>query len=167
MLKELHAFLLKHLSDTNIKKIATVGPAGYSCKCPGTIGSIIGILWYLLAFSHVNGILALLLYIFTIMFGVVICTESERIIGRKDPSEVIIDEVLAIPLCYFGIVTNPGNLWIVLLLGFVLFRFFDIKKPFSIDKVQALPGGLGVMADDALAALYSNVALNVICAIFF
>lgn len=167
MFEKIKRFLLDNLTDRTIKNIATIGPAGYSCRCPGTVGSAIGLALYLLAFPWLNGFLTLVMFGLSIVFGVVICTEAERIIGKKDPSEVIIDEVLAMPLSFFGIAIFEQPTILTLILGFAIFRFFDIKKPFGINELQAVPGGLGVMLDDVLAAVYTNISLHIISIIFF
>ena len=167
MFEKIKRFLLDHLSDQTIKNIATIGRAGYSCRCPGTVGSAIGLAWYLLAFPWLNGFLTFVIFGLSIVFGIVICTEAERIIGKKDPVEAIIDEVLAMPLCFFGIAIFKQPTILTLALGFAIFRFFDIKKPFGINELQVVPGGLGVMLDDILAAIYTNILLHFISLIFF
>jgi phosphatidylglycerophosphatase A len=81
----------------------------------------------------------------------------------KDPQTVVVDEIVGqlITLAFipFDVV------WWMILAGFFLFRFFDIAKPYPIDRLQILPGGLGVCADDILAGLYAAVVLSVIAAI--
>lgn len=167
MFEKFKRFVLDNLNDRTIKNISTIGKAGYFCKCPGTVGSAIGIIWYLLAFPWLNSLLTLVTFGISILFGIVICTESERIIGKKDPAEVIIDEVLAMPLCFFGIAIFEQPTILTLIIGFAIFRFFDIKKPFGINELQVAPGGLGIMLDDVLAALYTNISLHIISMILF
>jgi phosphatidylglycerophosphatase A len=76
-------------------------------------------------------------------------------LNKRDPGEVILDEVVAMPLCFLGwwqlLTVWPA--WSVLLAGFLLFRVYDIVKPFGIRRLQALPGGWGVVIDDTVAAL--------------
>jgi phosphatidylglycerophosphatase A len=91
-----------------------------------------------------------------------ICGEAERRLGRTDPGEVILDEVVAVPLCFLGWqgLVHPIPLWGVCLAGFAVFRFFDISKPFIINRLQALPGGWGIVADDLAAALATCAVLH-------
>lgn len=80
------------------------------------------------------------------------------ILKREDPPEVVIDEVCGFLVCMLSITPNPLNLAI----GFFLFRFFDIAKPFPIRRVEKLPGGYGIVMDDVLAGVYSNLCLQAI-----
>jgi phosphatidylglycerophosphatase A len=92
---------------------------------------------------------------------VVICGEAEFRLGEKDPGCVILDEMVAMPLCF---VTSAGlrnrfSMWVILLGGFLLFRFFDIVKPFGIKKLQNFNGGIGIVVDDLAAAIYAASVL--------
>ncbi|QQL49506.1 phosphatidylglycerophosphatase A family protein [Mucilaginibacter ginkgonis] len=80
----------------------------------------------------------------------------------KDSSRVVIDEAAGMMV---SMIFLPHNIWL-LIAGFVMFRFFDILKPLYIRRLEALPGGLGVMADDVLAGIYSNILLIVPVVIF-
>jgi phosphatidylglycerophosphatase A len=94
--------------------------------------------------------------------AVALCGEAEFRLGRKDPGEVILDEFVAMPLCYLGWRALPGPLpvWAVFLLGLGLFRLFDIVKPLGIRKLQDLPGGWGVVVDDVAAALAACATMH-------
>lgn len=89
--------------------------------------------------------------------GVWICGQSERILGREDPREVVYDEIATMPLVFFLV---PELSWRVLAAGFVLHRVFDVSKILGVDRLQRLPGGWGVMADDVLAAAYAWIVLQ-------
>ena len=82
----------------------------------------------------------------------------EGLTGRNDPSEVVIDEVAGFFAATFFL---PPSL-LVMALGFVLFRFFDILKPYPIRRLEALKGGWGIVMDDLLAGLYANLGLRII-----
>jgi phosphatidylglycerophosphatase A len=81
----------------------------------------------------------------------------------RDPGKIVLDEVVAIPLCFLGWRTLLGAApaWVLLLAGFLLFRLFDIVKPFGISGLQRLPAGWGVVADDFAAALAACATLHV------
>lgn len=79
----------------------------------------------------------------------------------KDPKQVVIDEMIGVWIAVLGFAITPFHL----ITGFVLFRFFDIAKPFGIRQLEAIKGGWGVMLDDILAGVYANVSLQLI--IFF
>jgi phosphatidylglycerophosphatase A len=83
--------------------------------------------------------------------------------GKKDPGEVILDEFVAMPLCFIGWRALPGPLpvWAVFLVGLGLFRLFDILKPFGIRRLQSLPAGWGVVIDDLVAALAACATMHV------
>ena len=93
-----------------------------------------------------------------------ICTQGEIILQKKDPSCIILDEMVAMPFCFIGLQEKAMALfpvWWYMLAGFVLFRIFDIFKPFGIKKLQELPGGLGVVIDDVVAALATCLCLHI------
>ena len=78
--------------------------------------------------------------------------------GKKDPHEVIIDEIACVPIIYLFVPFSIINL----LVGFVLCRLFDIVKPFPIRDSERLPGGYGIMVDDILAAIFTNIVLHLL-----
>lgn len=96
-------------------------------------------------------------------WAVGICGEAELRLGKVDPGEVILDEYVAMPLCFLGWseLTLTWPAWAVLLAGFALFRFFDILKPLGIARLQNLPSGWGVVLDDLAAALVACGGLHV------
>ncbi len=80
---------------------------------------------------------------------------AERHFGRSDPGQVVIDEVMGMLITLF---LNPVG-WLGALAGFLLFRIFDVIKPYPANRLEQLHGGIGVMADDAMAAVYANLVL--------
>lgn len=141
---------------------------------PGTFGSLAGI-----------GFTALLLlagnpgwYIAGALAGVAVsvwaCGEAEQVLQQKDPGSVVLDEIVAVPLCYAGWLIwqttqqggwlRPGEILrggglLVTLAIFAAFRFFDVLKPWPVRQSQALPAGWGITTDDLLAAVYVNLVL--------
>ncbi|HUR59081.1 MAG TPA: phosphatidylglycerophosphatase A [Opitutaceae bacterium] len=142
---------------------ATLGPLGRRLPAPGTWGTLAGLLYYLIFFPRlgVGGNLVVTAIVSYLAVG--ICGEAEKRLRKKDPGEVVLDEVIAVPLCFLGwqglIAVWPR--WVVLLAGFALFRFFDILKPPPIGRLQYLPGGWGVVLDDLAAALAACATLHV------
>lgn len=134
--------------------IATVGGIGYAPLAPGTFGSAAGILvWALIPSSTLAQALAIVI-LFAV--GCWAGNAAERYYGRTDPGHVVIDEVVGVLITLF---LNPVG-WIGAVAAFLLFRVFDIIKPYPSNRLEALHGGLGVMADDAMAAVYANLALR-------
>lgn len=145
---------------------ATLGPLGF-LPAPGTWGSAAGIALYAVLFHGYNtaarwewfAVIAALLS----LVAVVICGLAEWFLKKKDPGCVILDEFVAMPLVFAGFrgdLASARHAWVWYLAGFALFRLFDIAKPFGIRRIQSLKGGLGVVADDLVAALYACVALH-------
>ncbi len=144
--------------------LATLGGVGRSKYAPGTLGSLLGILWWVTVFTSVHGISYLILMVLSLYFTAGICEEAAMRIGKKDPSEVILDEFVAIPLCFVSVEVyfEAVQPWIILLLGFGLFRLFDIWKPFPISRLDKIEGGWGILLDDVGAALISCVILHLL-----
>jgi phosphatidylglycerophosphatase A len=135
--------------------IATAMGAGYSPVAPGTAGSLVAllILW-LVPFSRPG--LVLFLVIVTLA-GTWAAHVAEEALGTKDPGAIVIDEVAGMTL---AVVALPLPFTAsALALGFVLFRVFDVVKPFPAGRAQSLPGGFGVMVDDLVAGLYALLVL--------
>jgi phosphatidylglycerophosphatase A len=108
-------------------------------------------LW-LIPFSRV-GLLAALAAV--VVVGIWASQRVEAVLGRKDPGVIVIDEVAGMMVAVLLLPRTPG----VLLCAFLLFRLFDIWKPFPADEAQALRGGFGVMVDDLIAGVYALVLL--------
>lgn len=158
------SFLWTELMSTPlVKGLATLGPVGFWGKAPGTNGSFLGLFFFMLFFWHLSAISYGVLLLLCTYFATGICEAAEIRMGKRDPGEVIIDEFVAIPYCFIGVLPylNRGNIVYFLLAAFLLFRLFDITKPFGIYKLQKLPGGWGVMIDDIAAALVSCAILNI------
>jgi len=134
--------------------MATVGGVGYVPVAPGTFGSAAGLLaWWLLGPSAViQGTAIVVLFAAGAWSGGV----CERHFHRTDPAPVVIDEAMGMLITLF---LNPVG-WLGALGAFLLFRIADVIKPFPADRLESLHGGVGVMADDAMAAIYANLVLR-------
>jgi len=125
---------------------------------PGTCGTLLGVVMAL-ALLEVPAIVAWLIVIVAIAGGVWVTGESARRIGVHDHSGIVWDEIAA--FLALALVLPEGWLWLAA--GFILFRVFDIVKPWPIREMDhRLPGGLGIMLDDLMAAVYSAFALRLI-----
>lgn len=154
---------------------ATAGGAGYLPKAPGTWGSLVGVALYW-ALSKTTAQPAIDLYLHDVylvlrpqwpvgivvaivlaFLGVAAASRVAKFAGKKDPQFIVIDEVSG-QLFTFVFALSPLN-WKYLLLGFILFRVFDIWKPFPARQAESLPGGWGIMADDWAAAVYAAIGI--------
>jgi len=136
--------------------LATAFGAGYAPVAPGTFGSAAGlVLWWLLPQSTAVQ-LAAIVVVFAL--GTWSGSVAERHFKRTDPGHVVLDEVLGMQIT---LLLNPVG-WAGALIGFLLFRVADIIKPYPANRLEALHGGFGIMADDAMAAVYSNIALRLV-----
>ena len=134
--------------------IATVGGVGYAPFAPGTFGSAAGLLvWWLLGPSAIVQGIAIVLICAAGVWSGSVC---ERHFCRTDPGHVVVDEVVGMLVTLF---LNPVG-WAGALGGFLLFRIADVIKPYPANRLEALHGGFGVMADDVMAAVYANLALR-------
>ena len=134
--------------------MASAFGVGYIPLAPGTFGSLAGVLlWWLLPQSAaIQGVVIAALFMVGAWSGAI----AEAHFGRRDPGQVVIDEVMGMFITLF---LNPVG-WLGAIVAFVLFRIADLIKPFPADRLEGLPGGIGVMADDAMAAVYANVVLH-------
>lgn len=135
---------------------------GYSPVVSGTVGTLVGIPLYLLLHRVTFGLcgpaagLALYLAVTAVLFfaGVVAANRLEARFRTKDPSQVVADEVVGYLVAACAIAPSLATVTVT----FVLFRIFDIIKPFPARRSERLPGGWGIMIDDLWAGLYANLA---------
>ena len=135
--------------------LATVGGAGRFPWAPGTVGSAVGVVVYL---AIVRWPLSVQLAIVAgvSVVGIWASTLAAEHFGREDPGEVVIDEVAGqLVTLVWTAVNLPG-----IVVGFFLFRVLDIVKPWPARRFEALPGGVGIMADDLMVGVYGNVLLQ-------
>ena len=141
-----------------IKFLASGFYTGYFPVAPGTIGSLVGILACFLL-QDVPFTTYAIVVILTLIAGIYISGEAEKIYQTKDSSHIVIDEIAGI---FFTFIYLPKGISF-LLAGFVAFRFFDILKPFPIRLIdEKIKGGWGIMFDDVLAGIYANILIRLI-----
>jgi phosphatidylglycerophosphatase A len=135
--------------------LATVFGVGYAPVAPGTFGSAAGLLvWWPLQSASAGVQAAVIVALFAI--GSWSGSVAERHFGHTDPSQVVIDELMGMLITLF---LNPVG-WRGAAAAFLFFRLADVVKPFPANRFERLPGGVGVMADDAMAAIYANLVLR-------
>jgi phosphatidylglycerophosphatase A len=168
--------------------IATCG-VGYLPLAPGTWGSLVGIVLYMgvrgLAMKvffeeaagrnfnllHVYyGVIAfeLVAVVAISLVGIWAASHVERLSARKDPGKVVIDEVAGQFIALIPVPFVLEAAWWTAILAFILFRFFDIVKPYPARRLESLPGGLGIMFDDIIAGVYAALGVMLaVCASWF
>ena len=138
--------------------LATAAYCGYFPVAPGTVGSAAGLVVYLLVWWTQSPVVEIALIAATFAAGTWAATHAERYFGGIDPGPVVIDEVLGMLITLAFI---PAG-WTAVVAGFFLFRVFDVIKPFPADRLEKFHGGFGIMADDAMAGVYANLALRLV-----
>lgn len=161
--------------------VTTFG-VGYLPVMPGTYGSMVGILVYLAiglgetnagiyllgenwrdeqiaAWIHAVNLIAFLLFC---LLGIWAASRAVKLFQNKDPQQAVVDEIIGQIIVFLFV--PFGISWKFILAGFILFRIFDIWKPYPIDSLQSLPAGIGVCADDILAGVYGGTCLAIIYA---
>lgn len=131
-----------------IMAICTGLGVGFFPIAPGTVGTLLGIPLAWLGGNHLGVI------ILVSLLGIWAAQGGEKYFGCKDSPHIVIDEIAGYMVAMFALPT------VMIIPAFVLFRFFDIVKPGPIKKIQDWPGGWGVMADDLLAGLVTNIILQ-------
>jgi phosphatidylglycerophosphatase A len=136
--------------------IATCGYLGYVPVAPGTFGSAAGLAVFFLIRSTGSVTLELAAILVLFAIGIWSGTIAEHHFGGVDPAPVIMDEVVGmlITLAFLPVSVTGA------VVGFLVFRVLDVFKPWPSAQFERLPGGLGVMADDGMAAIYGNVMMH-------
>jgi len=145
------------LKNSIAKLIATFFYVGLIPIGPGTFGTLATIpLFYFLSFSPLYLYLAITVVI--ILISVWASSIAEEIFGKTDPGQVVADEVCGFLVTMILVPPTISNIF----LGFLLFRLFDIAKPYPTRKFESLPGGWGIVMDDVMAGVYSCVTLHIL-----
>jgi phosphatidylglycerophosphatase A len=150
---------MRPILRTSILLLASGAGVGFSPWMPGTLGTLVGLpvslalnrLWL------VNGQVAVAALASLIIVGIMVAHQAARIFGVKDPQVVVIDEIAGFALANFLSDTIAA-----VITAFFLFRFFDIAKVFPGKRLEALPGGAGIVLDDVLAGLYTLIVLRLL-----
>ncbi len=126
---------------------------------PGTWGTLGGLIVFIVAYYFIPEPIWQSLVVVATVLGIPLCTYAERALGDKDPSSVVWDEWCGIWLCYLFLPFNP----LLLIIGFILFRIFDTRKPWLIGTAERkLTKGYSIMLDDVLAGILVNILLQLL-----
>ncbi|HAM52279.1 MAG TPA: phosphatidylglycerophosphatase A [Nitrospiraceae bacterium] len=146
----------EHLKQFILKNIATLCFVGYIPIAPGTFGSLVAMLIF--ASLKPGNTAAISLLLFTVLIGTFSAQQAEKLMNEKDSRHIVIDEFAgyAVSVLFLPPVTS------YYITAFLLFRFFDILKPPPIRNVERiLSGGIGIMADDVMAGVFTNALLQI------
>ncbi len=133
--------------------IASCFYIGYIPGAPGTYGS----LFALLLISQFSFLTKNISVAFFIIIGLIFSTLMEKQTGKKDDQRIVIDEFVGMLITFYFVEPNLSYL----IIGFILFRLYDIYKPYPIKKTQKLPSGWGILLDDVLAGVYARIVLHI------
>ncbi len=142
---------------TASKLIATFLGLGYFPLAPGTLTSFAVVILYKFFLHKISWPLHLIIFFLLFFVGIFTSSQISSTMKNKDPRIIVIDEATGQYLVLFQL--SPS--WFPLLFSFLLFRLFDIIKPFPIKKAEAFPEGWGIMLDDLVAALYAGIIIQV------
>jgi phosphatidylglycerophosphatase A len=137
--------------------LATGLGVGFSPIVPGTLGTLLAIPLYYFISSISSPLYELTLVAF-FFFSSWISNQAEKHWGKKDDRRIVIDEIMGFLVTMLWVPKSISSI----IMGFILFRFFDILKPFPIRHLERVPSGFGVVLDDVLAGVYANIALRLI-----
>ena len=124
---------------------------------PGTFGTIGAIPFYYFLISFLDQLSYLLVILLVISLSIFISNEAVKIFNDKDPNQVVIDEVVGFLVTMIFIPFSITNI----VAGFILFRFFDITKPYPLRNLEKLKDGYGIVLDDVAAGLWANAVLQI------
>ena len=141
--------------------VATCGYIGYAPFAPGTFGSAAGLVAFFLVRQTGSVIVELAAIVVVFVVGIWSAHEAERHFGKTDPGPVVIDEVVGMLITLAFLPVNSTGA----VVGFLVFRVLDVFKPWPSGRFEELPGGLGVMADDGMAAIYGNLLMRALMAL--
>lgn len=176
----------RSLGDYLALTTATGFGVGYAPVVPATWGSLAGVGIFLLArwgkdvflrwrqwgetgqaietAQNLTDAACLIFLVGLFLAGIAAASRTEKITGRKDARVIVIDEICGLLLVFFLLPAAVG--WQMIAAGFIVFRIFDVLKPYPANRLEILPGGLGVMADDAMAGIYTAAVLSFAGAVF-
>ena len=147
---------MRRIAKAVILFIAQGAYSGKSPFAPGTAGTVVGVLLYLVLKS-LSPAWYLIACVLATGIGVWAAEKAEKLLGKKDAQSIVIDEIAGYLI---SMVLAPSG-WMYIVAAFILFRVFDVIKPWPLKRLQDLHGGVGVVLDDVGAGIYTNAFLQV------
>ncbi len=148
---------MRNFLDSASLFICRLGMVGLAPKAPGTWGSLWALLFVPIFFVPLPIIGRILCLLAIFFVGALAATRAEKILGKKDPSQVVVDELLGMWLTFLPFTALTPGMWLA---GFLLFRFFDIVKPWPVKWAEhAMREGYGIMLDDVVAGFMAMLCL--------
>ena len=141
--------------------LSTCGYVGYAPVAPGTFGSAAGLAVFYAIRSTESIAVELIAIVVLFAVGIWSGTAAEHHFGGVDPGPIVLDEVVGMLITLALLPVNGMGAFV----GFLVFRVLDVIKPFPSARFEKLPGGLGVMADDGMAAIYGNLVMRGLMAV--
>ena len=142
------------MNEKAIKILATGFGLGLSPVAPGTAGTLAGVV-ICFACLPFPWVLRLIVVLALAALSVYIAGRAEAVFGKKDDQRIVIDEIIGFQIAMLPVAITALNIC----LGFVLFRIFDILKPYPLRRLQDFPGGWGVVLDDVGAGIYAGILI--------
>ncbi len=147
----------KGVIDQIVLLLATGTYLGNSRRAPGTLGTLWGIPLAYLIYTAGLASGAVILAV-SIIIAIILSSRASRLIGKKDPGSVVADEIVGYAVAIFALPFTP----VTVILAFILFRIFDILKPFPVSYLdKQVGGGLGIVLDDLAAGVMANIVLTI------
>ncbi|MDE2221842.1 MAG: phosphatidylglycerophosphatase A [Candidatus Omnitrophica bacterium] len=143
------------MKNSLMKAFATVLGVGFLPAAPGTWATAVGIV--IAYYSSANVVIYTVLLLVLLALGIVATGRVAKQMGQKDPGCLCIDEVVGIMIALWGL----PLMWSIMICGFFLFRAFDMFKIYPINRLEGLHGGWGIMLDDCMAGVYTNILLRI------
>ena len=154
--------MAKKITDNLVKFTVSFFGIGYIPFMPGTFGSLAGLVIYCLLRN--NPVVFYAILFFFALTGFIISGKAEAVFGKKDAKPIVIDEVVGMMTAFVFIPFGLFDLSAVVM--FLLFRFFDVIKPYPIKRLEKLPSGWGVMLDDIAAGIYAGLIFQAAFGLF-
>lgn len=141
------------MKDKIIIALASLFGVGFIPGCPGTFGSLFGlaVIWVIPGQT-----IFLPVTFFSLILAFFIAGRAEKLLGQKDPKQIVIDELAGILVTFLFV----PKTFVFIVAGFFLFRLFDIVKVFPAKKIENKKGSLGIVGDDLMAGIYANLVLQ-------
>lgn len=143
------------MSDKMVQMFATWFYVGRSPFAPGSMASIVGALMAIILMN--NLFLFCVVLVAVSVLGFLVSGPMEEILGKKDPGCVVIDEIAGVMIAFFMLPLQ----WNVVIVAYFLFRAFDMFKIYPVNKFEDLGGGTGIMMDDIVAGIYTNIVMQI------